>query len=80
MLTMPIFFASNAIYPLALMLNWLQVIVHFNPFTYEVDALRALMLTSGTSAFGLAIDFGILAATFMILTVAAAQNYPRLGT
>ena len=39
-LTMPLFFASNAIYPIALMPRWLQVVSHFNPLTYEVDALR----------------------------------------
>jgi ABC-2 type transport system permease protein len=38
-LTMPMFFASNAIYPLDLMPNWLQVIAHLNPLTYLVDAL-----------------------------------------
>ena len=39
---MPIFFASNAIYPLSLMPDWLKAIAHANPLTYEVDALRAL--------------------------------------
>jgi ABC-2 type transport system permease protein len=39
-----IFFASNAIYPLSLMPVWLNAISHMNPLTYEVDALRALML------------------------------------
>jgi ABC-2 type transport system permease protein len=51
-LTMPLFFASNAIYPISLMPDWLKVISHLNPLTYEVDALRALMLTEGTSVFG----------------------------
>ena len=52
-LTMPIFFASNAIYPLSLMPAWLRVVSHVNPLTYEVDALRALMLVRGTSEYGL---------------------------
>ena len=51
-LTMPLFFASNAIYPISLMPTWLQIISHINPLTYEVDALRALMLAQGTSTFG----------------------------
>ena len=36
-LTMPIFFASNAIYPLSLMPDWLRAVSHLNPLTYEVD-------------------------------------------
>ena len=46
-LTMPIFFASNAIYPLSLMPAWLRVVSRANPLTYQVDALRALMLVEG---------------------------------
>jgi ABC-2 type transport system permease protein len=39
-LTMPLFLASNAIYPVARMPTWLQIAAHVNPLTYEVDALR----------------------------------------
>ena len=44
LLTMPIFFASNAIYPIEIMPPWLRAISLANPLTYEVDGLRALML------------------------------------
>ena len=43
-ITMPLFFASNALYPIALMPAWLQAISHVNPLSYEVDALRGLLL------------------------------------
>ncbi|MDA8219086.1 MAG: ABC transporter permease [Dehalococcoidales bacterium] len=33
MLTMPLFFASNAIYPIAMMPVWLQYIARINPLT-----------------------------------------------
>ena len=56
-LTMPIFFASNAIYPIDIMPNWLKVVSLANPLTYQVDALRALMLTGGESRYGLGDDF-----------------------
>ena len=46
-LTMPLFFASNAIYPLELMPGWLRVIARVNPLTYLVDGLRATMLSHG---------------------------------
>src|SRR5215469_8936159 len=59
-LTMPLFFASNAIYPLSMMPAWLRSLSRINPLTYEVDALRDLMLVNGVSAFGLGTDFAVL--------------------
>ena len=47
-LTMPLFFASNAIYPTAIMPVWLQTISLLNPLTYVVDALRSFMLAGST--------------------------------
>ena len=77
-LTMPLFFASNAIYPISLMPTWLQIISHFNPLTYEVDALRALMLAHGASTFGLALDFSFLLIATVIAVVIGAKVYPRV--
>ncbi|MBA4097679.1 MAG: multidrug ABC transporter permease [Rhodospirillum sp.] len=77
-MTMPIFFASNAIYPISLMPHWLQVIASLNPLTYEVDALRALMLTGGTSIYGLGLDAEVLVAALTVLVVIAARLYPRM--
>jgi hypothetical protein len=37
-LTMPLFFASNAIDPIEIMPGWLQAVAHANPLTCEVDA------------------------------------------
>lgn len=79
-LTMPLFFASNAIYPLALMPGWLRAISTANPLTYEVDGLRALMVRGGTSTFGLGVDFGVLLTAAAVLTALAARLYPRLVT
>jgi ABC-2 type transport system permease protein len=78
-LTMPIFFASNAIYPLSLMPEWLRMVAQVNPLTYQVDALRALMLKGVTSEYGLPLDFAVLLAATAILTVIAVRMYPRMG-
>jgi ABC-2 type transport system permease protein len=78
-LTMPIFFASNAIYPIDLMPDWLKVISLANPLTYEVDALRALMLADGTSKFGLGVDFAVLVAVSAVFVAIAARLYPRMA-
>jgi ABC-2 type transport system permease protein len=79
-LTMPLFFASNAIYPISIMPAWLQAISRFNPLSYQVDALRALMLSGGTSTFGLGVDFAVLIAVTAGLVVVAGRLYPRLVT
>jgi ABC-2 type transport system permease protein len=79
-LTMPLFFASNAIYPISIMPRWLQVISHANPLTYQVDALRALMLSGGVSAYGVGVDMGILALATAILVVIGSRLYPTIAT
>ena len=78
-LTMPLFFASNAIYPLAIMPPWLHVVARMNPLSYEVDALRALMIVGSASAFGLWVDFALLLGVTSILVVVASYVYPRVA-
>ncbi len=78
-LTMPLFFASNAIYPISIMPGWLQVISHINPLTYEVDALRALMLAGGVSAYGVGLDMSILIVAMTILVIIGARVYPNVA-
>jgi ABC-2 type transport system permease protein len=79
-LTMPLFFASNAIYPVAIMPAWLQVIARGNPLSYEVDALRSMMLANGTNnTMGLLIDFVVLLVVTFVLVVIGARLYPRLA-
>ncbi len=79
-LTMPLFFASNAIYPLALMPSWLRVVSRFNPLSYQVDALRTLMIAGGASVFGLGADFLMLLGAFAIVTAIATRLYPTIVT
>jgi ABC-2 type transport system permease protein len=78
-LTMPLFFASNAIYPISMMPDWLKVISHLNPLTYEVDALRALMLAGGTSVIGLGTDLGVLLMVTVVLVIIGGWMYPRIA-
>ena len=78
-LTMPLFFASNAIYPISIMPGWLQVISRFNPLSYLVDALRALMLAGGSSSFGLGTDLGVLVLATAGIVALASRLYPRLA-
>ena len=79
LLTMPLFFASNAIYPLDLMPAWLRVIAQINPLTYLIDALRGLMVTGGENIHGYAVDFSVMFAVFAVMLFIAVRLYPTLA-
>ncbi len=78
-LTMPLFFASNAMYPVAIMPDWLKVMAHVNPLTYEVDAMRALMIQGGATVYGVGADFAVLFLGMAVLTALGARLYPKLA-
>jgi ABC-2 type transport system permease protein len=73
---MPLFFASNALYPVSLMPGWLRAVSLVNPLSYEVDALRGLLL--GTPAHLLA-DFAVLAGSAVAGILVAARLLERLA-
>lgn len=80
-ITMPLFFGSNAIYPLEIMPSWLRVVARANPLTYVVAGLRELMLGERAvlgSGPGLATDFALLIGTVVILISAGSAVYPRV--
>ena len=79
MITMPLFFASNAIYPISLMPDWLKFIAYGNPLTYVVDALRGLMITGGVSEYGILLDVGILTMIASVLILIGGRLYSRVG-
>ena len=76
MVTMPLFFASNAIYPIEMMPDWLKVISYGNPLTYVVDALRGSMVVGGESQFGILFDLALLLLIAVFLIIVAARLYP----
>jgi ABC-2 type transport system permease protein len=78
-LTMPLFFASNAIYPTDMMPAWLRFISHINPLTYVVDGLRASMLPEGISTFGLGYDYAVIGVATIILVWIGSRLYPHLA-
>lgn len=75
-ITMPLFFASNALYPVTVMPAWLQALSTINPLSYEVEALRGLLL--GVPA-RLPLDFAVLAVALLAGITAAATLLPRLA-
>jgi ABC-2 type transport system permease protein len=75
-ITMPLFFGSNALYPVSVMPGWLQAISKVNPLSYQVDALRGLLL--GTPSHLLA-DFGVLALAAALGITSASSLLGRLA-
>lgn len=77
-LTMPLFFASNALYPIEMMPAWIRFLSFLNPLTYQVDALRSLMIVGEVSSFGLFVDFGVGLVIFAVLVLIAIPTYPKI--
>ena len=77
-LTMPLFFASNALYPTEMMPPWLRTLSQFNPLTYLVDGLRTFMIAGQTSHFGIGFDFTVGILVFIALVAICTRLYPRI--
>ncbi|MEW1825851.1 ABC transporter permease [Streptomyces sp. NPDC088196] len=75
-ITMPLFFGSNALYPVAIMPGWLQAVSKVNPLSYEVDALRGLLL--GTPSH-VGTDFAVLLVAAALGIAAASSLLGRLA-
>ncbi|MEU1275119.1 ABC transporter permease [Streptomyces sp. NPDC005799] len=75
-ITMPLFFGSNALYPVSVMPGWLQAVSKVNPLSYEVDALRGLLI--GVHAH-VALDFGVLLVAAALGITAASSLLGRLA-
>ncbi len=75
-ITMPLFFSSSALYPASIMPGWLQVISKINPLTYEVEALRGLLIGTSTNLW---LDVLVLVAWTVAAITCAAALLPRLA-
>jgi ABC-2 type transport system permease protein len=75
-LTMPLFFASNAIYPISLMPKWLQYVSEVNPLSYVVDAMRSMILTGVYSQVPL--DIAAIGVFTVLMMVSASLVLRKL--
>jgi len=78
LLSMPLFFASNAVYPLSLMPPVIKFLAQLNPLTYLVDALRYFMIDSGAPEHSMIWNFGILVVFFGLFLYIATRLYPGI--
>jgi len=77
-ITLPLFFASNAIYPITIMPLWLQIVAKLNPLTYMVEALRALIVTGNVSQ--VPYDIIILVVVTLSMSFISAFMYPKVAS
>jgi ABC-2 type transport system permease protein len=75
-ITMPLFFSSNALYPASFMPGWLQAISKVNPLSYEIEALRGLLIGWPTTLW---LDSLILVLATVASIICASLLLPRLA-
>jgi len=75
-LIMPLFFASNALYPVDMMPSALQLFALLNPLTYSVDAIRGLMISGELN--NLAIDLLAILAFDVVVFVLASLSFRKI--
>lgn len=73
---MPLFFASNALYPVQMMPQALRYFSTVNPMSYVVDATRGLMITGDLTS--LPIDIVAIAVFDTVMFILASISFKRI--
>jgi hypothetical protein len=71
-ITMPLFFSPSALYPTRLMPGWLQAVSKANPLSYDVNALRCLLIGLPTNLW---LDVGVLTGSMAAAITVASISY-----
>ncbi len=77
LLNLPLMFASAALFPTAMMPEWLKNIANYNPLTWAADALRQFAFVDATPIHGLWFDvIGLMAiaAIMIVISVVASRK------
>jgi ABC-2 type transport system permease protein len=75
LVTLPLLFASNALYSVSIMPGWLQGVARGNPLTYLVEMLRRLLVGVGPNR--ILFDVAVLAAGIVVAVAIASRTFPR---
>ena len=70
-ISLPLLFASNALFPIKFMPTWMQYVASLNPMTYATDVARQLLIGS-TGIVSLQLDFAYLGAFALIFSAVSA--------
>ncbi len=75
-LTMPLFFASNALYPITMMPKALQYFATINPMSYVVDAVRSLIIKGDLT--NLWLDIVVIVLFDIIMFALASISFKKI--
>jgi ABC-2 type transport system permease protein len=75
-ITFPLFFASNALYPIELMPPLLKEFALVNPMSYAVDAVRGLLISGNIS--NLAFDVSAITIFVVVMLAIASVSFKRI--
>jgi ABC-2 type transport system permease protein len=73
---MPLFFASNALYPIEMMPPILKELASVNPLSYIVDAMRGLLITGNLSQ--LPLDTAAIVVFDIAMFIIASLSFKRI--
>jgi len=72
---MPLFFLSNALFPIRSMPEWMRAVSTINPISYPIDGMRFLL--TGQGYYPLFLDFAISVSILAILFYIATYLFSR---
>ncbi|MDQ4097610.1 MAG: ABC transporter permease [Actinomycetota bacterium] len=78
LVTLPLLFASNALYSVEVMPDWLRAVAWANPLTYLVELLRQLLVGVGPNR--ILLDVVVLLAWTVVAVAIASRTFPRRVT
>ena len=73
---LPLFFASNALYPVEIMPHIFRELSSVNPLSYVVDAVRSLMITG--NIVQLPLDIAAIAIFDVVMLIIASISFKRI--
>jgi ABC-2 type transport system permease protein len=77
-LVMPLFFFSNALFPIQGLPKALQMIVRLNPVTYGVDGLRGSLISNHGYVFSVGEDLLVLGLLTAVLLAIGSHLFSRI--
>lgn len=78
LMTMPLFFTSNAIYPISMMPTVIQWFAYINPLTYMTDSVRNLMLAGNLNINAVMTDYAVLICVLIIFVFIGGKLYKNV--
>lgn len=75
LITMPLFFTSNAIYPISMMPSVIQWFAYINPLTYMADSVRNLMLAGNLNINAVMTDYAVLIGVLVLFIFIGGKLY-----